>query len=288
MKKLLALLASIITCAIIISCSSAGVKPFGNLNTDEICSVKVTCTPPNKTVTTNDKNHIDELIKILSKLTVYNEDSKEYAGQSVEFTIYMTDGSETKINAYNPQLIINGTKYSTSYDPCQELNELGNRWISELSSEHKSLDEIKDLLSMYPAAYDKSFDKNCYALSYNTVLSGQNSYDKFISDVENNIAGSIVIVTFTVEGDPIYGYLSYNGEDFYYVEDVSRDRFKGDYDDYLEYRYKYLVNGSDKNSTYAFLINDPEIDDYSQVLEKNNLGESVDCKFLFTVNNISE
>ena len=93
---------------------------------------------------------------------------------------------------------------------------------------------------MYPAAYDKSFDKNCYALSYNTVLSGQNSYDKFISDVENNIAGSIVIVTFTVEGDPIYGYLSYNGEDFYYVEDVSRDRFKGDYDDYLEYRYKYL------------------------------------------------
>ena len=148
MKKLLALLASIITCAIIISCSSAGVKPFGNLNTDEISSVKVTCTPPNKTVTTNDKNHIDELIKILSKLTVYNEDSKEYAGQSVEFTIYMTDGSETKINAYNPQLIINGTKYSTSYDPCQELNELGNRWISELSSEHKSLDEIKDLLSM--------------------------------------------------------------------------------------------------------------------------------------------
>ena len=99
MKKLLALLASIITCAIIISCSSAGVKPFGNLNTDEISSVKVTCTPPNKTVTTNDKNHIDELIKILSKLTVYNEDSKEYAGQSVEFTIYMTDGSETKINA---------------------------------------------------------------------------------------------------------------------------------------------------------------------------------------------
>ena len=77
-------------------------------------------------------------------------------------------------------------------------------------------------------------------------------------------------------------------EDFYYVDDVSRDRFKGDYDDYLEYRYKYLVNGSDKNSTYAFLINDPEIDDYSQVLEKNNLGESVDCKFLFTVNNISE
>lgn len=64
MKKLLALLASIITCAIIISCSSAGVKPFGNLNTDEISSVKVTCTPGLiKRITTNDKNHIDELNK---------------------------------------------------------------------------------------------------------------------------------------------------------------------------------------------------------------------------------
>ncbi len=288
MKKLLAAIISAFICILIISCASSGTKPFSSLTSDEISSVKVTCTPPNKTVETDDKDRIDELIKILNKLTVYNEDSKEYAGQSVEFTIYKTDGSETKINAYNPQLIIDGVKYSTSYDPCEELSNLGNSWIEDLSSDHKTLNEIKDLLSLYPDTYDKSLDDSCYILSNGSVQSGQNLYDKFMENVNDCIPCSITIVSFTVEGDPIYGYLSYNGQDFYYVEDVSRDKFKGDYDDYIEYRYKYLINGVDENGSYAFLINDLDINDYSQILEKDSSEEIIDYKLLFTANNISE
>lgn len=285
MKKILVIIAAALAVIGIVSCSNAGTKPFEALTSDEIASVTLNCMPPDKTVETDDRDKIDELVKVLNKLVIYDEDEKEYAGQSVAFTLHKSDGTDIKITSYNPQLIIDGVKYTTKYEPCEELSKLGNKWADEIPSSHKSLQEIEKMLSSYPSEYESIMNNNLFTIVHGKVENGQELFDAFIESVNNGKAAEITIVQFTIEGDPIYGYLSYNGDDFYYVEDVSRDEFKGDYADYLEYSYSYLMNGSDENGSYAFLVNSTDITEYSQILASYDIGNDIDCKILFTTGN---
>ena len=132
MKKILVIIAAALAVIGIVSCSNAGTKPFEALTSDEIASVTLNCMPPDKTVETDDRDKIDELVKVLNKLVIYDEDEKEYAGQSVAFTLHKSDGTDIKITSYNPQLIIDGVKYTTKYEPCEELSKLGNKWAYEI------------------------------------------------------------------------------------------------------------------------------------------------------------
>ena len=141
------------------------------------------------------------------------------------------------------------------------------------------------MLSSYPSEYESIMNNNLFTIVHGKVENGQELFDAFMESVNNGKAAEITIVHFTIEGDPIYGYLSYNGDDFYYVEDVSRDEFKGDYADYLEYSYSYLMNGSDENGSFAFLVNSTDITEYSQILASYDSGNDIDCKVLFTTGN---
>ena len=60
---------------------------------------------------------------------IYNKDSsyEQYSGQAVIYTISKADGTVLTINAYNPFLITDGVGYKTKYEPCEELNSLGNK-----------------------------------------------------------------------------------------------------------------------------------------------------------------
>lgn len=67
-------------------------------------------------------------MEILHKVVIYKEDNAytEYAGQGVSYEITKTDGTITRIIAYNPFVIIDGVGYKTKYEPCEQLNWLGN------------------------------------------------------------------------------------------------------------------------------------------------------------------
>lgn len=107
--------------------SNLGSKPFKNLTMNEIKEVTVKLLPPNVTKSLN-KEEILKLTEILNDVVIYNKDNSytEYNGQAVIYTIVKKDGSELEINAYNPFLIIDGVGYKTKYEPCEELNALGN------------------------------------------------------------------------------------------------------------------------------------------------------------------
>lgn len=103
-------------------------KPFKNLSTGEILSASVELLPPQKSFDLSDDD-IAELTEILNSVVVYNKDNSytQYSGQAVIYTITKTDGTVLTINAYNPFLIIDGVGYKTKYEPCEELNALGNK-----------------------------------------------------------------------------------------------------------------------------------------------------------------
>ena len=105
-----------------------GKKPFNNLKAGDIYSVKIRLIPPDKTI---EVDGIQELVDILKEVVVYERDDsyKEYAGQSVIYTVKMKDGSETVIDAYNPFIVIDGLGYKTQYGPCEELTVMANELL---------------------------------------------------------------------------------------------------------------------------------------------------------------
>ncbi len=117
----------VLICIILIGKSLTGSRPFKDLRAEEIASVTVELYPPD-TKAVLDSQEIEDLVGILHKVVIYSEDNSytEYDGQAVVFKITKTDGTMIEINAYNPFLIIDEVGYKTKYEPCEQLNRLGN------------------------------------------------------------------------------------------------------------------------------------------------------------------
>lgn len=100
-------------------------RPFQNLEAEDILAASVELTPPGETVKVED---LEKLAELLRETVIYQKDNSynQYNGQAVTFTITMADGTETKIMAYNPFLVLDGVGYRTEYEPCEALNAYAN------------------------------------------------------------------------------------------------------------------------------------------------------------------
>ena len=112
----------------LVSCSGTGTRPYQDLTADEISFATVRLQPPDKTLQV-DKT--DELVALLRDVVLYEKDSSyaQYNGQAVTFTLTMADGTQTRIMAYAPFLVIDGVGYRTEYEPCEALNRYANEWL---------------------------------------------------------------------------------------------------------------------------------------------------------------
>lgn len=118
--------------------SLIGAKPLKGLRAEEVASAAVELYPPNVTLSLPQED-IAHLISILNKVSIYQRDDSygEYDGQAVIFTLTKTDGTQLRVQAYNPFIVIDGVGYRTKYEPCEELNQLGNDKLRELSWEEQ-------------------------------------------------------------------------------------------------------------------------------------------------------
>ena len=107
-----------------------GRKPFKSLKSSDIVSATVLLEPPDETIEITD---VSELIAYLNDVVIYNRNQSyhNYVGQAVTFTLSMSDGTQMKVMAYNPFIVINGTGYKTKYEPCEKLNQYANRLLNE-------------------------------------------------------------------------------------------------------------------------------------------------------------
>lgn len=115
-----------------------GEKPLKGLRAEEVASAAVELYPPNVTLTLTQED-IARLISILNQVVTYQRDDSygESSGQAVIFTLTKTDGTQLRVQAYNPFIVIDGVGYRTKYEPCEELNQLGNDKLRELSTEQQ-------------------------------------------------------------------------------------------------------------------------------------------------------
>ena len=132
MKKGIIILA---TCVLLLSivvmafAVGGGKKPYKDLDASQIAFATVRLSPPDKTVQIIE---VEELVEYLKDVAIHNEDNSytEYDGQGVTFTLTMTDGTQTRITAFNPFLVIDGVGYKTNYKPCEALNNYANKLLN--------------------------------------------------------------------------------------------------------------------------------------------------------------
>ncbi len=114
----------------IVGISFIGRKLFKSLKSSDIVSATVLLEPPNEMIEITD---VSELVTNLNDIVIYNRNQSyhNYVGQAVTFTLTMSDGTQMKVMAYNPFIVINGTGYKTKYEPCEKLNRYANRLLEE-------------------------------------------------------------------------------------------------------------------------------------------------------------
>ncbi|WP_113671080.1 hypothetical protein [Vallitalea guaymasensis] len=133
-RTLTILVISFITLAIIwflLSGRIIGKKPFKDINDSDVQSIGLLVIPPDKTISISERDEIKEIVDILNTVVIYEEDDagRQYQGQLVQYSLNMKDGNVVEIGSYNPFLFIDEKCYKTKYEPCEELNSLGNKLI---------------------------------------------------------------------------------------------------------------------------------------------------------------
>ena len=105
-----------------------GKRPFKDLDAAQVDGASLTATPPGESIAIAEP---EELVEYLQNIVIYRRDDsfREYAGQSVCFTLTMADGTQKEVMAFNPFVIIDGVGYRTKYEPCQALNAYANRLL---------------------------------------------------------------------------------------------------------------------------------------------------------------
>jgi len=97
---------------------------------------------------------------------------------------------------------------------------------------------IRELLSTYPI--ESATANGCFVLVHGDIRGdSKKAWDTFYSNVKNEHDAAILIVQYTMEGDPIMTYVSYVNGSFYYIKDSSRDEWGGP-DPYYVGSYKFL------------------------------------------------
>lgn len=123
--------------------------------------------------------------------------------------------------------MISGTPESSQpavYEPAKDIR-------------NRDPEEIKQYLAQYPDSLQELSEEECYVVLHGQEYSGREYLNSFMGNVQAEIPDELVVVQFTVEGDPILIYLNYNEEDIYSVEDASRDAWAGDGEKYFEKNY---------------------------------------------------
>jgi len=116
----------------------------------------------------------------------------------------------------------------------------------------RNLEKIKSYLAQYSDSLQELEKEECYVVLHGEEYSGREYLDSFMGNVETETSGELVIVQFTVEGDPVFYYLNADAGDVYCVEDISRDAWAGNGEKYFEKIYDsvWLSGEADTEGNY--------------------------------------
>lgn len=166
------------------------------------------------------------------------------------------------------------------------INAFNDKELKVYSS--KDSQKVKDLLKSYGEAKNLTVEKakknNIVVVENERIVGNKKIWDDFYNNSKNNKEGSILIVQYTEQDDPILTYLSYKDKEFFMIEDDSRDQYRDSKnEDYFEYSFKYLKLFEENNKTYVYLLDDNKItlDELNYSLLSSNISDWIPYGFVF-------
>ena len=158
--------------------------------------------------------------------------------------------------------------------PSGALSDFGPEWARELDD--FPAQDVLTRLEAYPDTYQEIIKRDDLAIhTPDGRLLNRQLFDDFLNSVEQGRSAEVIIVQFTVEGDPCLGYLLFDGDRFFYLRDNSRDRFGGEIKYYID-SYPCFQQISD-DGMILHILTETEFADYGEYeayIERHN-GDSV-------------
>ena len=154
------------------------------------------------------------------------------------------------------------------------LSDFDPEWPRELDDFPAK--DVLTRLKEYPDSYQEIIARdNLVIQTVEGRLLNRQLFDDFLNSVEHGQSAEVIIVQFTVEGDPCLGYLLFNGDRFFYLRDDSRDKFGGGEKYWLaSYLYFQQISG---DGVILHILTDTKFADYGEYedyIEERN-GDSV-------------
>lgn len=118
-----------------------------------------------------------------------------------------------------------------SVEAFQEADRTKHQLMGEMDVRHPDFDlvfnndgELRELIKDYHYDYEQAVDNGDIV----QILGKMYNFDKwedFLADIEQSRPASVQRVGYTIEGDPIFDNLNFDGQDIHYVSDNTMDRF---------------------------------------------------------------
>ncbi|KHS57875.1 MAG: DUF4362 domain-containing protein [Terrisporobacter othiniensis] len=166
------------------------------------------------------------------------------------------------------------------------INTFNDKELKVYSSEDSQ--KVKDLLKSYGDAKNLTVEEakknNIVVVENEQIVGNKKIWNDFYNNSKNNKDGSILIVQYTEQDDPILTYLSCKDKEFFMIEDDSRDQYRDNKnEDYFEYSFKYLKLFEENKKTYVYLLDDNKItlDELNYSLLSSNISDWIPYGFVF-------
>lgn len=129
------------------------------------------------------------------------------------------------------------------------------------SYQGRNREKVKKHLEQYPVNFDDLKETDVFVNTSPYAMRKEKLKD-FIESVQRGENASVDIVTFTIEGDPVFAYIQYNGKNFYCYESFEND----------SYAAKNTRQFKEKNYKYMYLLDIPD-EEFSDIdLSKMDTG----------------
>lgn len=167
---------------------------------------------------------------------------------------------------------------------------------SETDSHHGispgKFEDVKAYLAGLPKEVDKLIDAGCFVMTYGGVT-GVENWNNFSRAVNSGEPAELVCVQFTVEGDLLFDYMYYTGNDVYHICDFRRDKFSaGDekdkcYEETFDYIKVFdIVEDNGDKVKYIALTNKAGLtfDEFNDVVFSDEYSsENTDVKMIASI-----
>lgn len=185
---------------------------------------------------------------------------------------------------------------SCSLIGCESINNektistFNNKELKVYSAEDSQ--KVKNLLKSYGKSenltVEKAKNNKIIVVDNEEIVGNKKIWNDFYNNSKNKNEGSVLIVQYTEQDDPILTYLSYKDNKFFMIEDESRDHYRDSKEeDYFEYSFKYLKLFEENDKTYVYLLDDNKItlDELNYSLLSSNISDWIPYGFVFYYTN---